>query len=109
MKPIKLAPSILSADFSHLDAHIEEALQAGITYIHVDVMDGHFVPRISFGPLIAKAIRPLLTRFNAIMELHLMVTNPEQHLTPFADAGADIITVHVEACTEFTTDNKDYT
>lgn len=100
MKPINLAPSILSADFSRLGAHIEEVLQAGITHIHVDVMDGHFVPSISFGPLIAKAIRPLLTRHNAIMDVHLMVTNPEQHLAPFVDAGADIITVHVETCAD---------
>ncbi|MFB1049617.1 ribulose-phosphate 3-epimerase [Paraliobacillus sp. JSM ZJ581] len=92
----KIAPSILSADFSQLKKEIMEVEQAGADYIHVDVMDGHFVPNITIGPLIVEAIRPIT---NLPLDVHLMIDNPDQYIDAFASAGADIITVHVEACT----------
>ncbi len=98
MKPIKLAPSILAADFAQLGAQVEEAIQAGVEYIHIDVMDGHFVPNISIGPLIVRALRPLAERHGTILDVHLMIENPDRYLEAFAKAGADIITVHVETC-----------
>lgn len=94
-KHIKLAPSILSADFSRLGEQVVEVVRAGADYIHVDVMDGHFVPNITVGPLVVKAVRKL-TRIP--LDVHLMITNPERYISQFAEAGADIITVHVEAC-----------
>jgi ribulose-phosphate 3-epimerase len=97
MKEPKIAPSILAADFSILGQQVEEALETGIHTIHVDVMDGHFVPNISFGPLIVRAIRPVADRFEAILDVHLMIDNPDNYLAAFADAGADRLTVHVEA------------
>jgi ribulose-phosphate 3-epimerase len=92
----KIAPSILSADFSKLGDEIKEVEQAGADYIHVDVMDGHFVPNITIGPLIVDAIRPVTT---LPLDVHLMIENPDQYIDQFADSGADIITVHYEACT----------
>lgn len=92
----KIAPSILSADFSKLGDEIKEVEQAGADYIHVDVMDGHFVPNITIGPLIVDAIRPVT---NLPLDVHLMIENPDQYIDQFADSGADIITVHYEACT----------
>ena len=92
----KIAPSILSADFSKLGEEIKEVEQAGADYIHVDVMDGHFVPNITIGPLIVDAIRPVT---NLPLDVHLMIENPDQYIDQFADSGADIITVHYEACT----------
>lgn len=91
----KIAPSILSADFAKLGADIAEVEQAGADYIHVDVMDGHFVPNITIGPLVVEAIRPVTS---LPLDVHLMITNPDQYIDAFADAGADIISVHVEAC-----------
>ena len=93
---IKLAPSILSADFSRLGEQVVEAAKAGADYIHVDVMDGQFVPKITIGDAVVKAIRPLTT---LPLDVHLMVQSPERQIESFAQAGADIITVHVEACT----------
>ncbi|MCX7841174.1 MAG: ribulose-phosphate 3-epimerase, partial [Anaerolineae bacterium] len=92
---IKLAPSILSADFARLGEQVTEAERAGADYIHVDVMDGHFVPNLTIGPLVVAAIRPH-TRLP--LDVHLMIEAPERYIGDFADAGADIITVQQEAC-----------
>jgi len=92
---IKLAPSILSADFGRLAEQVIEATKAGADYIHVDVMDGHFVPNITIGPLVVAAIRP---HTDLPLDVHLMIQSPEKYIHQFAQAGADIITVHVEAC-----------
>ncbi|MBI2887897.1 MAG: ribulose-phosphate 3-epimerase [Chloroflexi bacterium] len=91
---MKIAPSILSADFARLGQQVVEAAEAGADYLHVDVMDGHFVPALTFGPLVIAAIRPLV---RIPLDVHLMITAPERYLKEFADAGADILTVHVEA------------
>ena len=98
MRPVRLAPSILSADFSRLGEQVEEALEAGVEVIHVDVMDGHFVPNITIGPLIVAAVRPIARRYGATIDVHLMIEQPERYLADFARAGADILTVHVETC-----------
>jgi ribulose-phosphate 3-epimerase len=92
---IKLAPSILSADFARLGEQVAEVARAGADYIHVDVMDGHFVPNITIGAPVVASIRPLTS---LPLDVHLMIEHPEQYISEFAKAGADIITVHVEAC-----------
>jgi len=92
---LKIAPSILSADFAKLGAEILDVERGGADYIHVDVMDGHFVPNITIGPLIVEAIRPVT---KLPLDVHLMIENPDRYIESFARAGADIITVHVEAC-----------
>jgi ribulose-phosphate 3-epimerase len=91
----KLAPSILTADFARLGEQIGAAEQAGVEYIHVDVMDGHFVPNITIGPLLVKTLRRL-TRLP--LDVHLMIERPEQYIRDFAQAGATILTVHQEVC-----------
>jgi len=96
MKTIMIAPSILSADFSRLGDEIRAVEDAGAEVIHVDVMDGHFVPNITIGPLVVKAVRAVT---ELPVDVHLMITDPDRYLQDFADAGADWITVHVEACT----------
>lgn len=93
---VKIAPSILSADFSKLGEEIKAVEMAGADYIHVDVMDGHFVPNITLGPLVVQAIRPIT---KLPLDVHLMIEKPELYIDAFANAGADIITVHVEAST----------
>jgi ribulose-phosphate 3-epimerase len=92
---IKIAPSILSSDFSRLGDQVEEATRAGADYIHVDVMDGHFVPNITVGAPVVAAVRK---RTKTPLDVHLMIENPERYLGDFARAGADIIVVHVETC-----------
>lgn len=91
---IKLAPSILSADFARLGEQIAEVTGAGADYIHVDVMDGHFVPNITIGAPVVAAIRAVTS---LPLDVHLMIEHPERYISDFVDAGADIITVHVEA------------
>jgi ribulose-phosphate 3-epimerase len=93
-KPIAIAPSILSADFARLGAEVEAVDAAGADWIHLDVMDGHFVPNITFGPPIIKAIRRASGK---PFDVHLMITPADPYLAAFADAGADIITVHAES------------
>jgi ribulose-phosphate 3-epimerase len=92
---LKIAPSILSANFAKLGEEVVAVERAGADYIHVDVMDGHFVPNITIGPLIVEAIRPVT---KLPLDVHLMIDNPDQYIEAFAKAGADYITVHVEAC-----------
>lgn len=93
---IKIAPSILSANFATLGNAVEEISQAGADYIHIDVMDGNFVPNITIGSDVVKALR---SHSNLPFDVHLMVQNPDKHLENFANAGADIITIHAEATT----------
>ena len=95
VKPKKIAPSILSADFAHLADEIAKVTEAGADMIHVDVMDGHFVPNFTIGPPIVKAIRKV-TRLP--LDVHLMMTNPEDFISDFIKAGSNYITVHVETC-----------
>jgi len=92
-----IAPSILAADFSRLGEQVKEAADAGVKRIHVDVMDGHFVPNITIGPLIVQALHPIAEARGLTLDVHLMIENPGQYIEAFAKAGAGIITVHVEA------------
>jgi ribulose-phosphate 3-epimerase len=94
-RKVKIAPSILSADFSRLGQQVAEAEGAGADYIHVDVMDGHFVPNISMGPVVVRAVRRVT---HLPLDTHLMIESPERYLADFCAAGADILTVHVETC-----------
>lgn len=90
---IQVAPSILSADFAHLGKAVADVCAAGADLIHVDVMDGHFVPNITFGPMVVKAIKPYAT---VPLDVHLMMANPQDYLCDFVDAGANQITLHAE-------------
>jgi ribulose-phosphate 3-epimerase len=94
-RKVKIAPSILSADFSCLGDQVREVVKAGADYIHVDVMDGHFVPNISIGIPVVESLRRIT---DIPLDVHLMIEEPENYIERFAAAGADIITVHVEAC-----------
>jgi len=92
---IKIAPSILSANFAKLGEEIKEIEEGGADYVHIDVMDGHFVPNITIGPLIVDAVKPIT---KLPLDVHLMIENPDKYIKDFVEAGADIITVHQETC-----------
>ena len=92
---IKLAPSILSADFARLLDDVKKVENAGCEYLHIDVMDGHFVPNITLGPAIVKSLRKDV---NMVFDTHLMIENPDDYIKDFVDAGSDLIVVHAEAC-----------
>jgi ribulose-phosphate 3-epimerase len=96
--PVEISPSILTADLTHLEDQISEAISAGVERIHIDVMDGHFVPNLTFGPLILSAIKPLTQAADVLLEAHLMVEKPENMIPGFAQVGAELLIVHVETC-----------
>src|SRR5207237_3529129 len=97
MNDTRVAPSILSADFSRLGEHVAAVMDAGARVIHVDVMDGHFVPPITIGPLVAGSIADQVHSAGGAIDVHLMIERPADHVEEFARAGADSITVHLEA------------
>jgi len=97
LQGVRVAPSILSADFARLREQVGEVLDAGARVIHVDVMDGHFVPPITVGPLVVAALREQVAAAGAMLDVHLMIERPERHVPDFVQAGADSITFHAEA------------
>ena len=97
LKGVRVAPSILAADFARLREQVGEVLEAGARIIHVDVMDGHFVPPITVGPLVVAALHEQVSQAGAVLDVHLMIERPERHVADFVQAGADSITFHAEA------------
>lgn len=95
---VKIAPSILSSDFARLGQQVQEAIDGGADIIHVDIMDGHFVPNMTIGPLVVSAIRPIAAGAGVPLDVHLMIEQPERLIAEFAEAGANALTVHVETC-----------
>ncbi len=95
---LRVAPSILSADFARLGEEVGRVLDAGVRLIHVDIMDGHFVPNLTIGPAVVRAIAPLAHERGACLDVHLMIEEPDRFLEAFVQAGADAVSVHVETC-----------
>ena len=95
---LHLLPSVLSADFAHLGDDVAQVMDAGVRIIHCDVMDGHFVPNITFGPAVIAAIAPLVHERGGLLSVHLMIEHPEKFMEDFAQAGSDVLSVHAEAC-----------
>jgi ribulose-phosphate 3-epimerase len=95
---VKIAASILSADFARLGEQVQEAINAGAEIIHVDIMDGHFVPNMTVGPVVVSAIKPITQAAGVVLDVHLMIEAPDRLVPEFAQAGADVLIVHVETC-----------
>ncbi len=96
-RKIEIAPSILSADFRSLEREVKSVQDAGADRIHCDIMDGHFVPNLTFGPIVVEAVKKCVS---IPLDVHLMISNPEKYISDYCDAGADILTVHAETCTD---------